>query len=254
MVRESDIGDGWIHLSNRYVLSCETETPKPRRMQVWVASLFEGDGECDSYVMWRQHDVYESALRIIVATCQEYERFARAMLDVGTGHECVTSVDHRTLQDAHDLLAAAWRFRWELRLRQFELPLEEMTSEEPQFVNHWLEWLGSEVRSWIKRPSLVQPVLDILHNQHSSEGYEAEARLAWEVMGVYYNVPWTTLVAAAVDRQHKCPSPVRLPMLLREMYVTGPDATENPVAEDATTMEARRVAALRGRVFNTVHL
>ena len=179
---------------------------------MWVAPLFEGDGECDSFVMWRQHDVYESALRIIVPTCQEYERFARAMLDVGTGHECVTSVDHRTLQDAHDLLAAVWRFRWELRLRQFELPSEEVTLEEPQFGSHWLEWLGSEVRSWIRRPSLVQSVLDILHNQHSPEGYEAEARLAWEFVGVYYNVPWTTLVTAAVDRRgyvNRCVNDIR---------------------------------------------
>ena len=221
---------------------------------MWVAPLFKGDGEIDSYVMWRQHDVYDSALRIIVTICQDYERNARAILEVDLDHECVTSLDHRTMQDAHDIMAAGWRSRWELRLRQFDLPFEERTPEEPAFMNHWLAWLRAEVRSWPSRhPLLVRTVLDILHNQHSPEGYKAEALLTSELEGFYGDVLWRPYVVAAVGRQYENPSFIRLPLLLREVYVSEHGPVECPVAEASATLEVRK-AAQRGRVFNTIHL
>ena len=130
---------------------------------MWVAPLFEGDGEVDGHVMWLQHDVYEAALRIMATTCQDYERYARSILNTEGCHQCVRSLDHRALQDAHDILAAVWRYRWELRVRQFNLPFEGETAGEPDFLNHWLAWLRDEVKSWLARPYLVRSILKILH-------------------------------------------------------------------------------------------
>jgi hypothetical protein len=82
------------------------------------------DGDDDTEVAWKQHDVYHQALGIIIESCNRLTRFAKALMD-DKGHKHwgnAESCDHRTLQEAHDLLAAAWRFRQSLR--QGELQLE----------------------------------------------------------------------------------------------------------------------------------
>ena len=95
-----------------------------------VGPLFDGDGHIDDRVMWRQHDVYYRALGIITNTCQEYLRLAHRLIgDLSTGWELISSYDHRTLQNSHDVLAAVWRFRHENEVRQMELPVVQMCRE-----------------------------------------------------------------------------------------------------------------------------
>ncbi|MBI2800243.1 MAG: hypothetical protein HYX63_08140 [Gammaproteobacteria bacterium] len=88
-----------------------------------VGSCFGGDdGE---YLASIQHGVYGQAIQIMVSTCNRYAAFAKGVLDDiskalldyinhrrwGNIYRC----DHRALQDAHDLLAAVWRFRYDSR-------------------------------------------------------------------------------------------------------------------------------------------
>ena len=74
---------------------------------MWVVPRFDGD--VDMEVANKQHDVYGQALWIIVRQCNLYAEFARRVLDDADHSEwgTVESFDHRTLQGAHDLLAAA---------------------------------------------------------------------------------------------------------------------------------------------------
>ena len=76
----------------------------------------------------KQNDVYGQALWIIVRQCNLYAEFARRVLDDADHSEwgTVESFDHRTLQGAHDLLAAVWRFRNDFR--QSELPFVNKNS------------------------------------------------------------------------------------------------------------------------------
>ena len=75
-----------------------------------VGRCFHGDDGND--VMWLQHDVYNEALGIISGICQEYTNLAHRILDADPPRlETITSYDHRTLQRAHDTIAAAWRYR-----------------------------------------------------------------------------------------------------------------------------------------------
>ena len=124
-------------------------------------------------------------------------RTAHALLENWEGWEFIERFDHRTLQIAHDLLAAVWRFRYEMKLRQFELPFEEQKplfeqprGDEPAFMGHWLTWLQEEVDSWIHDPERVRLVVTILRNQNQPVGYKAETALHWDIMMGFSDVPW----------------------------------------------------------------
>lgn len=159
-----------------------------------VASFFEDDE--DQEVAWKQHEVYGDALGIIVGTCNRHALFARAVLhdskhdDWGT----VVRFDHRTIQNAHDLLAAAWRF--ENDLRQPKLPFEpENPLDHVQAL--WLEWLRKETEKWITAPWIVRSVQVILTNQNQPLGYKAEGQLCLDILDRFPDVPWKPHLRAA---------------------------------------------------------
>ena len=169
-----------------------------------VGTCFDGDGDVDTRIQWLQHDVYSEALGIISRTCQEHMRTAHAMLDYWDGWEFIERFDHRTLQHAHDLLAAVWRFRYETKHRQYELPFEEQKplfegprGDKPDFAGRWLTWLQEQVDSWIHDPERVLLVVTILRNQNQPAGYKAETALHWNIMMGCSDVPWKRSVIHA---------------------------------------------------------
>ena len=154
-----------------------------------VGSLFRGDEDTD--VMWLQHDVYGEALGIITSICQEYTHLAHRILDYWDGWEFIPSFDHRTLQYAHDVIAATWRFRGLPQIRQIALLIDRKVVEEPNFQRHWLNWLDVEVRSWMHDPYLIRFVVKILRNQNNPTGYQAEDDLKLILAQRYDDVPWS---------------------------------------------------------------
>lgn len=183
-----------------------------------VNSHFPGDGEIDMYIHWLQHNVYGEALRIIAKGCYRHTERASAILGYGDWERVSTDeIDHRTLQYAHNILAAIWRFRYSFKLRQFDFPVEQTNSIDPNYMNrwwkwsdwwkwrraweqervieneiteHWLKWLRDEIESWRDYPTLVRLVMKIIANQNRPVGYQAEAELAWELLISYDDVPW----------------------------------------------------------------
>ena len=154
---------------------------------MWITPRFDGDS--DTEVARIQHDVYPHALSLIVSKCILYAEFARSLLDDADHPEwgTIDSYDHRTLQGAHDLLAAAWRFRNDFR--QTELPFVDQNFLD-KVQQLWLGWLRHEISEWLRRPDLVRLVLLILTNQNKSPGYIAEAQLALKIMYDFSDVPW----------------------------------------------------------------
>lgn len=154
-----------------------------------VGSYFHGDE--DMATAWKQHDVYSQGLSIIVSTCNRLTRFARELLD-DDHHEpwgYVARYDHRVLQSPHDLLAAAWRYKHDLR--QGVLPFEQR----PDFpaettADRWLLWLSNEVMSWSESPGLVRQVQVILEYQNQPIGDAAESALCLALLDRFYVVPW----------------------------------------------------------------
>ena len=147
------------------------------------------DDDVDMEIAWKQHDVYSDALWIIVSQCNRYTEFARRLLDNADLPEwvAVDSFDHRTLQHAHDLLAAVWRFR--KNLRQLQLPfVPEDSRNEVQTL--WLAWLRREVAAWIDNPDRIRWVCMILANQNTPLGYMAESQLSLNIIDGFPDVPW----------------------------------------------------------------
>jgi hypothetical protein len=166
-----------------------------------VSSKFDGD--VDTKLMWEQHDVYHSALRVIVIKCNQMAAFARNLLvdEVHNGWGEHSGCDHRTLQQAHDLIAAAWRYRFAPSDRVF--PFAE---ENPEFsadysqMHGWLHWLNEEVDGWIDAPHLVRSVQLILTHQNDDAGYRAEDQLFKDLVRHFHDVPWGKMVLDACQR------------------------------------------------------
>ena len=154
---------------------------------MWVLPRFDGD--VDMEVAEKQNDVYGQVLWIIVRQCNLYAEFARRVLDDADHPEwgTVESFDHRTLQRAHDLLAAVWRFRNDFR--QSDLPFVDKNSLDG-VQELWLDWLRNEIARWIDYPERVRWVQLILTNQNKPPGNVAEAQLALNIINGFGGVPW----------------------------------------------------------------
>ena len=154
---------------------------------MYIIPLFEGD--VDMKVASKQHDVYPQALGIIVSKCNLYTEFARSLLNDADHPEwgTVEYFDHRTLQHAHDLLAAAWRFRNDFQ--QGVLPFVDKKSID-EVPTLWLDWLRHEIAGWIDYPHRVRLVQLILTNQNELPGYMAEAQLSLDIIDWFTDVPW----------------------------------------------------------------
>ena len=163
---------------------------------MWVGPCFDGD--VDMEVAKKQNDVYGQALWIIVRQCNLYAEFARRVLDDADHSEwgTVESFDHRTLQGAHDLLAAVWRFR-----NDFQQPLlpfvDKKSLDELQTL--WLGWLRHEIAGWIDYPHRVRLVQLILTNQNELPGYIAEAQLSLDIINWFTEVPWKQTLREASE-------------------------------------------------------
>ena len=163
-----------------------------------IAPQFQGDD--GRSLANAQHDVYGDALLILIETCNRFARLARTLLDDTEhndwgridGRDC----DHRTLQGAHDLLAAAWRY--ETSARQRKLPFAE-TRNDASVQILWLNWLRNELSGWIDYPYLVRSVQVILTNQNNPVGYAAESRLCLDIMDRFPSVPWRSDLRKAYE-------------------------------------------------------
>ncbi len=154
-----------------------------------VASIFKGDEDME--VAWLQHGVYYEAWDLIQRKCQALARFAHSYSG-GDPEECeyVTEFDHRTLQHAHDIIAAVWRSERLPSVKQLKMHTGGHNATDPDFVGDWLNWLESEVESWIESPTLVRLVIQILRNQNTHVGYKAERELERTLFWRFSNVPW----------------------------------------------------------------
>jgi len=155
-----------------------------------VGRMFEGFDDLE--IAWRQHDEYEAALNVISTSCNDLAIFAHDLLKVTTEPKwgTITKFDHRSLQGAHDLLAAAWRYEFLNPTPRLPLLPENQDFRSGPADMAWLEWLRGELTSWIKAPLLVRLVQNILTNQNQPLGYAAEAKLAIEILDRFPAVPW----------------------------------------------------------------
>ena len=155
-----------------------------------VACYFDGDD--DAKTAWEQHDVYWDALRLIVERCRDHVNFAIILLELQWPERWATdfSCDHRTLQRAHDLLAATWRFR--TNSIQLALPFDGKRAGAKERMQTWFSWLRAELSAWQQQPQLIALVMTILAEQNCEPGSQAEDELAALLQRRFADVPWRT--------------------------------------------------------------
>ena len=152
-----------------------------------IGKYFDGDN--DKALQSQQHDCYGEALRIIAHGSAQGYRNATLICDVEDSiskedrKKLSDGFDHRTLQMAHDHLAAYWRWH----RNRCDPYLDGM---EPFNVGDWLSWLRQEVELWpTSSPSIVRYVAAILLNQNTETGYKAEDDLLETLKSHYSGMP-----------------------------------------------------------------
>jgi hypothetical protein len=129
-------------------------------------------------LQWAQHDVYNEALAIIVGYCDMSYRMAVAMTQSKADAiaDCLNAgfqTDHRTLQNAHDHLAAYWR-----QSNHHVQPDFGLEGTLAGLCKSWLEWLRITIRDWaFSSPALARAVCLVIVQQNVSQGYDAEEAL-----------------------------------------------------------------------------
>ena len=83
--------------------------------------------------------------------------------------------DHRTLQDAHDMIAAYYRFAYDPR-GQIPLFLDGMSYEQ-YLETEWREWYSSEVVSLSENDDVARSITLAVAYENTEIGYVAEDRL-----------------------------------------------------------------------------
>ena len=134
-----------------------------------------------------------------ITTCNRLAHFAIVLLNDNEHDDWgqIGNCDHRTLQGAHDLPAAAWRFNNDSR--QEMLPLSRTANTAPVEMR-WLDWLREEISAWIDHPQLVRSVQAILANQNQQIVYAAESRLCLGIVDRFGSIPWNRDLHQAYEK------------------------------------------------------
>lgn len=142
-----------------------------------VSSVFPGD--MNEPLMLIQHDLYWSLIGFLY-TCAK-QRYLEAIHLTGVETELSRrikdkpSFDHRVLQDAHDTIAAYFRFAHD---DGGQMPLfSEGRTYEENLRKTWSEFWYTEVRRLVSFDPIVIAILTATAYENSDPGYAAETHL-----------------------------------------------------------------------------
>src|SRR4051812_20540800 len=155
---------------------------------MWVLDMFPGDdNECLKDI---QHGNYEHVQRMLIATAKtaifEYHDKRGAGIDTFllTEMRDLKTFDHRTLQLAHDLIAASFR---KLAPRREVLPFRDETSECEGFeASAWFDYATREARSLCKDISIAKAFCVAILEGSGDDRRRAELDLA-QALGSRYS-------------------------------------------------------------------
>lgn len=140
-----------------------------------VGSMFKGD--IWVRVMLIQHDYYMQQVFHIFDAARSVYLQAERVLGVNTvpGLLAVeeTSVDHRVLQDLHDLIAAHFRYVEE---REFhpQLPFAGQEDDTLRIKSLWVRWYHQEIRRLAQIPEYARAVVVAVAFENTEVGREGE--------------------------------------------------------------------------------
>lgn len=154
-----------------------------------VIEAYEGDK--DDKLAWLQHDCYYSSLRTIRRHALTSAEEPTKSLLVATG-----SIDHRTLQNGHDDLAAAFRHHFKIysgykKTNEDDFFGQRHTNSrqktDVEIIDEWQNWL----ENWLKnKKEIGEAIAQVVLNQNNEEGYAAERKLRHLIRLEFQQIDW----------------------------------------------------------------
>ena len=148
-----------------------------------IGHVYRGDD--NDILKWLQHEEYRGK------TCEMFHaariRLHRADLLL-EGNLAITkqanrirSIDHRILQDAHDILAALYRVEWDdgCQLRINETPEQQ----DERYVKHWNQWFEDKVNEVCDNNyRFIRAVIQSVVFDRTKIGYMAESDVCRQLL------------------------------------------------------------------------
>ena len=142
-----------------------------------VCRVFENDG--NEALKDVQHGEYMrsvgSIFRAARAVLAQADAIIGSDLLIVERSRQVRTFDHRVLQDAHDILAAA--FRHEADDGGQLILGEDAQAQLLRYRNQWLQWLDGKLQDLVRYPQFVRSVVECVIFQNTEMGYMAENRV-----------------------------------------------------------------------------
>lgn len=142
-----------------------------------VCASFAGDE--NNVLQWIQHSTYEQMIVRLFVLCRDRYLAASSLLRVEDQLSVLLrpmkSFDHRTLQDAHDRIAASFRFRF---TDSFQLLLGEDDSGYKQRLEaRWREYFYAEAEHLVTDDEFARSICTATAKGNKEPGYSAETWL-----------------------------------------------------------------------------
>lgn len=137
------------------------------------------DGDTNETLMLIQHDLYFSLIGLLLSYSKE--RYMNAIRLIGVRTELselvkqIKRIDHRVLQDAHDRIAAYYRFAHDDG-GQVPLPFEDKPYEDI-LIEKWTTFFTEEAEKLAESNPIVIAILTAVAYQNTQKGYTAEEHL-----------------------------------------------------------------------------
>ena len=177
-----------------------------------VGSRFFGDN--NEVLAWAQEGVYWTLLPYLFLYPKGI--YLRAVNYTGVETDLYRKVkgkdrfDHRVLQDAHDKIAAYYRYLYPDKMGQLILPfiipdrkhLSLVAFLDEIYKREWCSYWYREVRKLSKEPITVRAILTAVAYQNTDDGYEAE-ELLLEILHDCYGKTWDTEILFSRECKRK---------------------------------------------------
>lgn len=152
-------------------------------------NVFNGDS--NESLKRAQISVYGNAISKMFEVCWRQYVFAANLLQltdaVGQRLKEITSFDHRILQDAHDIVAAYYRFE---HGDNMQICLSEEPCSIEQYERLWIDWLNLELQALSMSPGFVRGVARAVVFQNTDLGYRAEEGVGRHLVARYGMREW----------------------------------------------------------------
>jgi len=168
-----------------------------------VGICFAGDR--NDKLKWIQHDLYDKLMvRLFTYSKARYYTAVRVLgveTELRRRVSSIKSFDHRVLQEAHDKIAAYYRFAHDPR-GQMPLPFDGLSYEE-YLMRGWCMFFDGEVERLVEMDEVPRTILTAVAYQNTPVGYQSEDRLMailTESYGNFDSARWNDERRSQVDK------------------------------------------------------